>query len=446
MQTTQDTDVRNAMAPLDPIFRRRIVALESAAVERVRSGDVNGALRAIFDDAGPLWTSTQDAGDICGSEVLDELCLRIGRDVRAAFLPFRHRVARKRPLYVYAVSELYRSGGHTRLLEDLVAAHPGVDHRVLWVRGEDAHEEEDIDEVIRAEGVNAIHRLRGEPIEKLRSGFRLLTELDPDVLVHLGHPHDPITLALMQKSSARQLVMIHIADCSFALGRTLPDAVHVALGPHFEAYAREAWGLETSHLPLSCPDPGPRAEHGHAPRSFVTVTSGSPHKFDLRWTPSYLDVLRARFGARDGTHIHFGDLTGEQLRAIQFARAEGGWCDRFIHVPHVSRLSFAMIEAGAALYLDSYPVGGARALVEAMAAGLPLCAASHNANLDGASFCYPGALLWRTPSELGPLLAGLSDAALARHGAIARSFFVRHHAFPVFVRRFDGVLRGDRAR
>jgi hypothetical protein len=435
-------DLGCGVAASDMDYRRALAALETAAKHLFLAGDFDGVLRLIQAECTPIWLNTNAQGSIAGSSRLDRLCVQIGQEAERAAPPRLQSPRRRRRCRVYAVSELYRNGGHTRVLEDLIHAHPDETHHVIWVWGETAPIAK-MAEILRIEIPTPVYALHGKPTDKLRRAFRILTLLDPDIVVHLGHPNDPITIALMQPASERCQLMVHHADYSFGLGRSLRGVVHVALGRHFQDVARDAWGLRTAFLPLSCREPAVRRTRA-ANRPFITATSGSENKFDLSIESSYLKVLAARFAARDGTHVHIGPLTVQQISRIEEHLDCLGCRDRFVHIPHVAHLSSALIKVDTVLYLDSGSTGGAKANVEAMAAGLPICVKRHNPNLDGVAFCYPECLTWTDPTELHLLFAGLQDETLARHSAYSRAHFERHHKFAVFQRHLDALTSEQR--
>ena len=221
-------------------------------------------------------------------------------------------------------------------------------------------------EVLRVREAVPVHVLRGEPVERLHGAFAILTELRPDVLVHLGHQNDPIAIALMQPGIARRRLMIHHADFSFALGRSLEGAVHIALGHHFQDFAHREWALETVLLPLTCGEPVvPKAAGWARDRPFFTVTSGSSGKFDLNGQLSYLDVLTERFAARDGVHVHVSDLCQqEQMLRIEQHLDKLSCRQRFVYIEHVPhRFSIPPLsELAPSVYIDSYPIGGEKQL------------------------------------------------------------------------------------
>jgi glycosyltransferase involved in cell wall biosynthesis len=425
-----DADLRNALA-----------SLETTAASHVEANEFDVALRLIHVQAFGLWIRTQSRGWISGSDRLDGLCLTIGREVRGVAERLRPVAQAGRRRYVYAVSRLYRDGGHTRLLEDLIAAQPHADHYIIWTWGESADTNANMAEVLRVKDAVPLQVLRGEPVEKLRAAFAFLTELCPEVLVHLGHPNDPITVALMQPGIARRRLMIHHGDSCFALGRSLGGTRHVALGRHFQDFARQKWALETVLLPLTCEEPVVAKGTGWVrDRPFLTVTSGSSAKFHLNGELSYLDVLTERFAARDGAHVHIGTLSAEQMLRVEQHLDKLSCRERFVYREYVPHLASALSELAPWVYIDSYPTGGGRAIVEAMAAGLPICAASHDPNLDSSSICYPERFWWTHPAQIRAILAELDPTTVERHAALSRNYFERHHSLRTFKQHLQVLL------
>jgi hypothetical protein len=296
-------------------------------------------------------------------------------------------------------------------------------------------------EVLRVREGVPLTVLRGEPVERLCAAFAFLTEFCPDVLVHVGHPNDPLAIALMQPGIARRHLIIHHSDHSFALGRSLEETVHVALGRHFHDFAWREWALETVLLPPTCREPVVAKVASWArDRPFLTVTSGSSHKFDLNGALSYLDILKERFAAREGTHVHIGFLSGEQMLRIEEHLDKLSCRERFVYREHVPDLASALCELAPSVYMDSYPIGGGRAIVEAMAAGLPICASSHDPNLDSSSFCYPERLSWTHPTQVGTILGGLDPATLKQHARLSRTYFERNHSPGTFKQRLETLV------
>ena len=142
-------------------------------------------------------------------------------------------------------------------------------------------------------------------------------------------------------------------------------------------------------------------------RQFLTATSGMPHKFDLNGRVVVPKRSDGAIHTRDGKHVHIGFLSAEQTLRVNEHLDKLSCRERFIHIEHVSHLASTLSELAPSVYIDSYPIGGGKAIVEAMAAGLPICAATHDPSLDSSSFCYPECFRWTHPAELRKIFVTL---------------------------------------
>ena len=141
-------------------MRDVLTKLETAAARHVEVNEFDAALRLVQLRVAEVCACTHQRGWISGDERLDGLCLSIGREVRGAADRRRPVSKAGRRRCVYVVSELYRDGGHTRVLEDLIAAQPEADHYIIWTWGESADGD-------------AIHEYGGSPsCPKKRSSLR----------------------------------------------------------------------------------------------------------------------------------------------------------------------------------------------------------------------------------------------------------------------------------
>ena len=138
--------------------------------------------------------------------------------------------------------------------------------------------------------------------------------------------------------------------------------------------------------------------------------------------------------------MHIGPLSAEQTLRVDQHLDKLSCRERFVHIEHVPHLASALCELAPSVYIDSYPIGGGKAIVEAMAAGLPICAASHDANMDSSSFCYPQCFRWTHPAQLGKILATLDPPTVERHAALSRRYFERNHSPTIFKRRLQALI------
>ena len=203
-------------------------------------------------------------------------------------------------------------------------------------------------------------------------------------------------------------------------------------------------GLETTFLPLTCPDPGPVATKLFHRNRLTTALSGSAFKASQTSAHSYPEVLGAVLDACGGTHVHIGPLSDSQLEAIAAVLdARGIDRSRFVHVPVAPTLVEALRHERIDLLINTWPFGGARTAVEAMAAGVPVVWHSSHPSEDRIrlQMAWPGAPVWRHLSDLTAIVSGASTSWLAaQSGAARRHYEERHH--PSLWRKFFAAPDG----
>ena len=131
-----------------------------------------------------------------------------------------------------------------------------------------------------------------------------------------------------------------------------------------------------------------------------------------------------------GLHIHIGHLHNETLVQISDGMAQAGLPkDRFRWISSVPDLWEALLELKPNLYIGSFPIGGGRATVEAMGAGLPLLIYDNYRSmfLSVVNEIYEGAMVWRTEAELLGHLRNLNLPTLLKQAQMSRAFYEEHH-------------------
>jgi len=93
-----------------------------------------------------------------------------------------------------------------------------------------------------------------------------------------------------------------------------------------------------------------------------------------------------------------------------------------------------LIDHDVDLYMTSFPYGGGKSQVEAMAAGLPVLVHQNYRSrfLSGIDIGYPGTLSWETPHELTKLLGSIDRTLLETHSEWASRHFQKHHSEAAF--------------
>jgi hypothetical protein len=344
----------------------------------------------------------------------------------------------------YLASEIYKIGGHTRLIEDFVRLAPSYRHAVLVTNCGHQQAEDALRLGTRCE----IYVLEEtDRSAKLQSGLWKLEEIAPDAVFGLGHPFDPLVGLLIELYRPRRKVHVHHADHSFSLVPASKDFPVAVLFRGAAEALRKAGVSRIVHLPVTCTDPRASIAASAAgllpplnSSPFTTATSGNSNKFDSRSDDDYLNLLAARYGARHGRHIHFGPLRPETLEQIEALQVKLGRIGDFVQIPFVPYLAVALAATRPDLYIGSYPMGGKRASVEAMAAGCPIAAWQLEGYHSAAEIIYPEHLRWNNLDDLAAIVASFTEEKRAWHSQRARACFERNHSETVLRKHLFSLL------
>jgi hypothetical protein len=375
------------------------------------------------------------AGRVFSSRALDQACQAIG-----ALQPVAPRGGERRGV-VYVASELRLTGGHTRVVSDIIQADAataaaGEPVTILVTNVTNDHD-------LATAGVFSLLGVQMEVAPETGHEGRLvwlkdrLAALSPRVTRLALHPFDSVAVAAVQSGLVGELVFLHNADHNLALGVTLPHALHVDFHAKGFYNCREREGVQNNVVwPLTAEDLGPRSPVFQA-RALRTCTCGGAEKFEPQFNRDlapylyrYEELAPLIPTATGGLHVHIGPLSEEAQKTIGEGLDRAGVArERFVHVPSVPSLWEALKTLEIDLYVSSFPLGGGRATVEALGAGLPLCVHSNYRSilLSPVNEVYDGALIWRTPEELAGCLSGLTPETLERHSRAARLYYEQHH-------------------
>lgn len=384
-------------------------------------------------------------GQVFSSPTLDDFCQRIGATSLATTK--KNRGDGMEPSHTAEViilaTELHALGGHSRVVEDLVRTRPDHKHLILLTNAYNSPAQFDTARYTRLGAT--LHVADSSNLhEKLRWVQAHLSQHPNAEVLVFNHHADAVAIAAIQPGLNREVVFHHHCDHQLSLGASLSWPRHFDYVDVLTQRCRSA-GLTPEILPLSVPRQSPRA---HTQESFMrgggikTCSSGTANKFLAPALYPYWEVLPLILKASGGEHIHIGAITPDLQAQIDASLTEHGidLC-RFIYIPWVESLWQAMIELGVDLYIGSFPLGGGRATVEALGAGIPIVT-HQNALLPILGACGLGprnTWSWSTPSQLEKILQSVTPAELASRSVQAHQHYHSVHAPEVFA----AIVRGE---
>lgn len=398
------------------------------------AGMLEEALQSVVSFVRVLNEDPAVAGQIYESRDVDAVCLDLGR--KHFLLPEPESAADlPQDAQVYVSTELYAAGGHTRVLHDFLSVQPGRLHVILVT---DIFNRTDPDETAaQFAGLPVLFQWapRGGLVEKTRWLAKRLCAVAGRRIFLFHHHEDAVAVVASAAVRPPRLHFYHHADHHLTLGMHLDCEAHVDLTAFSFFHCRDHIGLpQVVYLPLTTNDFPPRPlthfSRGSESDSFLTCAAGNEGKFCSPYDFRYFSMIADRLEAAAGRHLHIGPLGQERLEEITATLRHRNLAeDRFQHLPQVPSLSGALGELGVSLYLGSWPIGGARGLLEALASGTPVFGHANYEHeyLGCHSLLPPGAPLWHRPQEFTVRLSSITAKQLQQWSAENRRHWESFH-------------------
>ena len=419
--------------------------------DAIASSDAEGALRQIVAFVQSVNADPTAAGHVFGSRRLDALLERAA----STLPPVEGAVADAGDAtQLYVATEIYLTGGHTRVLEDYIAAQPGRPHQVLLTN---LHARPPCPETLkRFEAVGASVEWPDEPglVHAAQWVAAHLARHPPARVFMFVHHEDAAAWAGCLRARPEQLYLCHHADHHLALGLYLPGVRSIELTSFSFHHSRDVLGLANPiHIPLISREIAARpagdftASPGEA--AFVTCSSGNPGKFRGDYRHTYPNIITERLARFGGRHVHIGGLDevgmAELISACSKLRVDPA---RFERVGHVPDLGAAMGLNRVSVYLSSFPIVGGRAAIEVMASGTPIIGHHHHWSefLGGECLLPTEAPAWRSPADLWEILGAMTPARQVQLGLIGRRHWEQNHRPEILNRCLAGEVSGIPAR
>jgi hypothetical protein len=416
-----------------------------ALCEKVRrvtqQGDFDRALWLIHDFVERIITEPLCTSQVYGSKSLDDLCQYIGN---ANLENIKQEIADatlsqgKQPVFVYLVTKLQKSGGHTRVIEDFIKAQPDSQHIILST---ELDGKSDVEYLIN--GVAKQSNIIFEKAPKANYQQRLtwlqerLLNIHPERVYLFNHHQDSIAVAAIQPEMGLDAWYYHHGDHHLCLGIYLSHLQHVDPNPMGYRNCRDVLGIENLFVPLAVDDKGCRpSDQSFMQDGFLTTcTAAKSNKIEKSYFVSYLDVVPELLHTTGGKHIHIGKLTPWAISRInRTLRRKGVPLDRFVYIPWVPSVWNSLRELNVDLYLSSFPIGGALTMIEAMGAGVPVLIHKHISSrfLSCIDLANEEAFCWRHVQELIDICTRVTPGTLKLQSLTAREQYEKYHRREIF--------------
>lgn len=409
--------------------------LDTAVKAKVAAGNHSDALDNVKEFITSVMNEQSTPGEVVGARKVDVLCEIIGDDYFGRFFEETLREKTFTPIdkhIVIVCTGLYKYGGTTLVISDLVNAHPGCRCTVIATNYLNDMTAEDL-ELSRIDGcgANVLIAPAGNAEQKLRWLIQQFLDIAPSRIFLLNHHQDSVIVSAARPFVERtNVIFYHHADYNICLGVHMKGAIHV--DPHNVGFynCRTKEGLRDNvYVPLTVDDGGVNRVEATFIGSgeLTTCSSGTYHKFRNFYLYPYSDLLVDRLKVRNGRHVHVGGISPPELTAIRQKLTDNDVdAERFVHIPWTPSLWRTLVDQKIDLFIGSFPIGGARTTIEVMGAGIPILMPDNYLSrfFSSRDIVYSDAFLWKYPADFAEVLRTVSAKSLSMHAKRSRAHYI----------------------
>jgi hypothetical protein len=346
-------------------------------------------------------------------------------------------------------TELYQVGGHTRVVDDILAEAEQPTLVLTDVLGSLRKSPEHLAWVLQRQAELPVIVLQQPTLwSRCRELAQLTQRLAPGCIVYLPHNQDPVAYVGTLGHRGSRKVMMHHADITPCLGHTLPGLVHLDVHQEQADACARALQQPTHVLPLYVPDAPRKTFAPVTGVDFSVVTAGTHVKFQRAGEFALQAVVRTVLQAIGGRFFHIGPLPADWAAEVrQHLAASGLDPERWVTLGPVPSLWDTLAGLDAHACLASVPLTGGRSTIEAQGCGYPVVfrrIGDRQSLLAMDSLYASPDLCWTTLPELGALLRGLAPrlpAAALRSRACYEQHYSRGPFRHVLAEHAGVVLR-----
>ena len=349
---------------------------------------------------------------------------------------------------IILASELYPYGGHSRIVEDIVASAPGevivllTDYNDNYARGN--LELGAMYKHFRTASVLTIPK--GSHISKVFSVTKFINMVCPDKLYLLLHHADAIGYVAASAHTVLGLksFFIHHADQNPTLGATINNHDHLDICIEHSLKCKKFTSNNCRVLPLYVKDRGSR--NANFSRGLLNVASaGNPGKFCFTGPLNYpARILSSLKNPAIDKYYHFGKLRKIQLKNIEAHLLDNGLSpDRFRHMSWVESIWKAFLEVDVHVLIGTAPVGGGKTAIEAQGAGVPVLwyydeiSKDFKSSLNRITSIYESSeLSWSNLENLDSAISKVTEN-YSKYSLNSRKFYEKHFNKEQFKKSLD---------
>lgn len=402
----------------------------------LKKNDIENFLCGMIDFYRELCVSQSMQGRHIASREFDEMCQEVGQ-LTAFELLRKITTLPEIPHHVILITELYCLGGHVEIVRDIVRSS---DLPILLVASNiNDRKKPVLQSILEEENVlGLINADESTHLDKLRTVQAALANSQLDTIFMLTHGYDAVAVAAITSDIGKNVMFFHHCDHYPALGCYLQGARHIDLHNVGYLRCRNEFNMQNNrYMCLSSMNLKSRRSDCFANPCLKTASCGGLHKIlNTSYHLSYKEIVLHILQSYKGVHFHVGHLHDDYLRGFYNSLEHYGLSDeQFIYLGEVPNLSEVLTQLEIDFYLPTLPQSGGKAIIDTMAAGIPILAHQNARDRLWGSIdlIYPSAPTWATLVELDQVLRQADEVYWRNQARDSRAYFDRFHSETMFL-------------
>jgi hypothetical protein len=415
---------------------------EDNVAKVLNSGDVEAALALTVNLTHQLSVMPELFGKSLFVPKFDQLMLEANARLIGQTTPAAHS---RREVILYVATEIYFVGGHTRLLEDMASLLPEYQHILVLTDCGQRYRESGftlglLGQRCESAGLRVVILRGAGLVEKVKELDELIRAIAPGTVFLMAHHWDVIANAAVSGSTAQVVIYGHHCNFGPALGAARRDWIHVDYSDGAREICSSVLQMPTILHDMTLRGTAAPVDLIRNDREVRGVTCASPHKFAGRDPYSYAEMLCALFKAGVTKFWHVGGLPEAQIAEIADELSGSGIDPGVLEVIPGTLSLYDFIHACRPdFFLAPHPISSARAVLEAMAAGLPVITSPHQSPLLEFYADREPVLCVRSLEDVPAVVAALRQDKVAL-GRASHLVFQERHSEAAFRRRLLEII------
>ncbi|NOI30708.1 hypothetical protein [Vibrio coralliilyticus] len=396
---------------------------------KIESNNLNDALDMLVSFVENMITDPTSFGFVLGHQLLDDLCLTIGTKsfVQLNSARISHNFTREDNTFVYLVSRLQNSGGHLRILLEMIGNEPDKNHVILCSGVVGRSDNKFLSGFLqRNRNVSFIEAPKGNLCNKLAWMQAAIVKIQPLKAFVFNHNQDSVVASALIPEMGIQSYFIHHADHSFCLGVFSRHLIHIDLHPMGYTYCCDTLRLENRYLPFSTVNTDKKENQRDSLNSLITsITIARSNKVCKPYEVSYVESIAGIIASTNGRHIHVGKLSTLALLKVYFCLWKNEISfDRFLYVPWTNNIESFLIEEKVDVYISPFPLAAGLTTIQVQSLGVPVIMHSHFVSRVNSSIelAHPDSFVWSHIEELYEYLTNLTCKKLFKEKKLAKTY------------------------